>query len=252
MIVVLAVALVPLRIPRATVRCDASAPSGRPEQRFPVASTPPEEVVAAQLLALSNNDLARVFQLFSRARRRIILEAGRAQGGGGQLDLPESQIRRRVRSLLDESCPRLIGHGSSEIISGLTLNGRGTSGAVRTLPRWRCRVKVETFYPEMYDTCDGGFLAAAAAAQPPSYFIFTLTRQHDPPPTPREVAAGLMWEWDQRDKARFDGNECCWLVWSIEPERRGGGGSDEEPPDDGGDPRPGLALQLPHLAARAA
>ena len=159
---------------------------------------------------------------------------------------PDSQIRRRVRSLLDESCPLLIGHGSSEIISGLTLNGRVSENAVRTLPRWRCRVKVQTYYPEMYDTCDGGFLAAAAAAQPPSYFIFTLTRQHDPPPTAREVAAGPD-NWDPRDKARFDGFEGCWFVWSIEPERRGGDGSDDDDDAPADDPPPGLELRLPAL-----
>ena len=70
---------------------------------------------------------------------------------------PPEVVRRRVRAALDEGCPGLIGHASAEVISGLTLNGRSEG----RLPRWRCRVRVETFYADMYDTCDGGFLADA-------------------------------------------------------------------------------------------
>ena len=33
----------------------------------------------------------------------------------------------------------------SQVISGLTLNGR----AEGRLPRWRCRVRVQTFYADM-------------------------------------------------------------------------------------------------------
>ena len=99
---------------------------------------------------LAHSNMTRVFELFSRARRAVITESGRAQGGGGQLAPPAPVIRERVRSMLDESCPGLIGHASAEIISGLTLNAR-TNGR---MPRWRCRVKVETFYADMYDTCE--------------------------------------------------------------------------------------------------
>ena len=98
---------------------------------------------------------------------------------------------------------------------------------------------METFFAEMYDTSDGGFLASAARAQPPSYFVFTLTRQHDPPPTERERSSPI----SDRDAWRFDGFEGCWFVWSIEPERRGGGGGGPPGSDDG--PPPGLELSLP-------
>ena len=100
---------------------------------------------------------------------------------------PAAVVRSRVRAMLDESCPGLIGHASATVTSAITLNERGSG----RLPRWRCRVQVETYYADMYDTCDGGFLAAAAAAQPPSFFVFTLTRQHDEPPpaSPTALAA---------------------------------------------------------------
>ena len=198
--------------------------------RFPTPDTAPADVVVAQLQALSSTDLIGTYELFSRARRSIIVESGCAQGGGTALALapPPDVLRKRVRQTLDEfQCPGLIGHASHEVISGLTLNER-TNGRI---PQYRCRVKVETFYADMYDMSDGGFLAAAAAAQPPSYFIFTLTRQHDDPPaTDKEVAS-------------FEG---CWFVWTIEPERRGGGGGDEPPPDDDDDDGPpGRELLLP-------
>ena len=90
--------------------------------RFPTADTPPEEVVAAQLQALSDGNLTKVFSLFSRARRTVIVETGRAQGGGGQLMPPPEVVRKRVRAVLDETCPGLIGHAGAEVISGLTLN----------------------------------------------------------------------------------------------------------------------------------
>ena len=145
-----------------------------------------------------------------------------------------------MRRWLDESCPGLIGHGSHEIISGLTLNER-TSGR---LPRWRCRVKVHTFYAGMYDSGDGGFLAAAAAAHPPAYFILTLTRQS----AAIELEPGTARTADiQARRDSYDGYEDCWLVWNIEPERRRGGG--DGPPDDDeggdGDPPPGRELSLP-------
>ena len=53
-----------------------------------------------------------------------------------------------MRSYLDASCPGLIGHNSAVLRSGLTLNDRSNG----RLPRWRGRVRVETFYADMYDT----------------------------------------------------------------------------------------------------
>eukprot|EP00966_Prymnesium_polylepis_P159878 3695329-Prymnesium_polylepis.1 len=46
--------------------------------RFPTRDTTPAEVVTAQLQALSNSNLTRAFELFSRARRAVITEGGRA------------------------------------------------------------------------------------------------------------------------------------------------------------------------------
>lgn len=191
-------------------------------QRFPNADSTPAEVVAAQLTALSSNQLTRAFELFSPARRAIITESE-----AGNECPSASVLRKRVRDALDTRCPGLIGHASAEITSGLTLNDG----------RWRCRVKVQTFYAEMYDTCDGGFLAAAAAAQPPAYFVYTLTRQH----VPRERVTQMR---DEYDAERGDGKD-LWLVWNIDPERRGGGGdADDEPTPDDHDPPPGRELPL--------
>ena len=220
----------------------AASLGSEPPPAFPTPESTPAEVVSAQLRALSDSDLMRVYQLFSRARRAIIVESGRAQGGGDALTPPTHQLRERVRAAVDASCPGLIGHASAEILSGLTVCGR-TDGR---MPQWRCRVRVETFYADMYDTCDGGFLAAAAAAAPPSYFVFTLTHQHDEPPTERELSIA-----DPRDAARFDGFDGCWLVWSIERERRGGGGDDDTPGGDD-DPLPARERALPlQLAGRS-
>ena len=204
--------------------------------KFPSVDTLPEEVVSAQLLALADSKLISVYELFSRARRAILSETVRAQGGSGQLEPSALEIQRRVRNGLDESCPGLIGHGSHEIISGLTLNDRGGG----RLPRWRCRVKVDTFHADMYDAGDGGFLRAAAAAQPASYFIFTLTRQ--------SVESGSIAFETRRDTSdEFAG---CWFVWNIEPERRGGGGDDDgDDPQKDGDPLPGRQLALPVLSS---
>ena len=201
-----------------TLRRALEAPDGREEERFPTAETPPAEVVRASLRALSAGNLTRTFELFSRARRAVIVEDGRSQGGGGMLDRT-LDVEARVRHVLETSCPGLLFHASSEVISGLAINGR--SGG--RLPRWRGRVKVRTFSAEMFDSEDGGFLRAAAEAAPPAYFVFTLTRQHDPPPTPRELAS-----IDCRETARFDGFDGCWFVWKIEPERRRGGNDDAD------------------------
>ena len=48
------------------------------EPSFPTADTPPVEVVARQLAALRARDVPRVFSLFSRARRTIFEDSGRA------------------------------------------------------------------------------------------------------------------------------------------------------------------------------
>ena len=195
---------VSLSTPRATVFMDS---------QFPSANTQPEEVVSAQLQALSEAQLIRAYKLFSPARRAVMSGAGREAYN----DLSPLDIQRRVRAALDDLCPGLIGHGSHEIISGLTLHGG--------LPRWRCRVKVDVFHADMYDDCDGGFLQAAAAAQPPLYFVFTLMQQSS------SVCASE--------------DAPCWFVWSIEPERRGGGGGNDNDDRPSDDPLPTRELPLP-------
>jgi len=199
--------------------------------RFPTADSTPPEVVSAQLQALSAGNLTRVFELFSRARRAIITESGRAQGGGDRLLPPAQVLQERVRAMLVESCPGLIGHTSAEITSGLTLNERGGG----RLARYRCRVKVVT--ADTQDMGDDGFWRLYAAANTTLYFVFTLTRQYDPPPTEQDL---VRMAWDAREAAR---DNDCWFVWSIEPERRGDGGGDD--PAGADKTPPGQELLLP-------
>jgi hypothetical protein len=110
--------------PSSLCAVDKTSTAAAASPRFPTADTPPEEVVAAQLQALSDGNLTKVFSLFSRARRTVIVETGRAQGGGGQLMPPPEVVRRRVRALLDQACPGLIGHAGAEVFSGLALHDR--------------------------------------------------------------------------------------------------------------------------------
>ena len=223
--------------------CDDAAAAARP---FPTVDTTPEEVAAAQLQALSDSRLDKVYNLFSRARRAILTEDGRAQGGSGLLDPPPLECQRRVRRALDEKCPGLIGHGSHEIISGLTLNERVDG----RLPRWCCRVKVNIFFPGFEGSDDGGFAASAANLAPPKYFLFTLVQQSLPPAESPKLDGDAAAPSLRRAAANGDG---LWFVWSIEPERRGGGGGGggggDGPPDDGdgNSPLPARELALPVL-----
>lgn len=184
--------------------------------RAPLLSISAESVVAAQLGALSNGNLTRVYELFSVTRRRMMADGGAGRSTEALESVSHLQVARWVRRELDVSSPGLIGHGSHTIMSGLTLD----EGAGRLPPRWRCRVKVDTYYADMYGEWDGGFLRAAAAAHPPSYFVFTLTRE------PEEGGA--------------------WRVWSIALERKGGGGGGghEPPPGFDGPRLPGGVKKL--------
>ena len=98
----------------------------------------------------------------------------------------------------------LLAHESSTILSALSLNERENG----RLPRFACRVR-----------CDG------------RNFVFTLQRQHDPPPPEREAAlarrdssCGVTMAHDARNAGRFDGYDGCWFVWSIAAD--GGGDGD--------------------------
>ena len=101
--------------------------------QFPTATTPPVDVVTAQLAAFKEMDVDRALSLFSRARRTMFADAGRAQSCPPPRDL----LLRRVTASLREGCPGLLGHTSCEILSGLQIDEqRGR------LPRFRCRVRV--------------------------------------------------------------------------------------------------------------
>ena len=182
---------------------------------FPTASSPPAEVVAAQLEALRQQDIQRVFDLFSRARRAVFTEHGRAQGGGQAL-VDEAARLRRVEAALEQSCPGLLGHSTAEILSTLQVQARERG----RLPQWCCRVRTAT-----------------SPDEPDNVFTFTLTQQHDPPPTAHELANPTILN-DDRNAARFDGFDKCWFVWSIQPD--GGGGQDGI-----GAPDPESARDLP-------
>ena len=158
--------------------------------QFPSRATPPVDVVVAQLDALRQNDVARTFELFSRARRLAIEEAARS-------DARHFQVKRQVvleklETALRESCPGLLGHNRYEISSSLAIS---EYDGVH-LPQWRCRVR-----------CSAGSKTRA--------FLFHCTRQSDPPPPTIE--------FDTRfEKSRaIDGNEACWFVWKIEPDEGG-------------------------------
>ena len=61
-------------IPHAIALSVTTAPKA---VKFPSRATPPGDVVVAQLDALRRNDVARTYELFSRARRLAIDEAAR-------------------------------------------------------------------------------------------------------------------------------------------------------------------------------
>ena len=98
--------------------------------QFPTADTPPTDVVNAQLSALRSRDLPQVYHLFSRARRAIFAEQGRAQGSGAAP--PPAVLHRRMESALPAG---LLSHESSTILSALSLNERENG----RLPRFACR-----------------------------------------------------------------------------------------------------------------
>ena len=188
--------------------------------KFPTSATPPLDVAMAQLDALRDADIEKVYSLFSRARRAIFADYGRAQS----CPPPPRVLHRRVRAALRESCPGLLGHSSATILSALQLEEKNKG----RLPHWRCRVRVH---------------ADPETGQPGGYYAMTLVRQHDPPPPVRERSTPTM-AMDPRNADRFDGFEGCWFVWSIVPDN--GGGGDGE--DYDGSPRGGAEKPLPALA----
>jgi len=159
--------------------------------RFPRRETPPADVVAAQLDAFSSPpNIGRAYDLFSRARRLAITEA--AMDDVRQAYPPREIILEKLEGALRESCPGLVGHDRSEVLSGLAIS---EYDGVH-LPQWRCRVRV---------ACAGGTRS----------YTFHLTRQSDPPPPTID--------FDERfDTGRdIDGFEGCWFVARIVPEDGG-------------------------------
>jgi len=200
--------------------------------QFPRADTPPASVVTAQLQALSSRDIPAAFSLFSRARRSIFEEGGRAQGGCAAL-VNQQALHSRVEAALDEACPGLLGHATADVLSVLQLADRRDG----RLPRWRCRVRVEA---------DADASGSGTACPTSRLFEFTLTQQHDPPPTALELSSPTLLH-DERNSARFDGFDGCWLIWSIKPDDGGGGCGAA-----GGRPAPPTgALPLPRPATPA-
>ena len=146
--------------------------------KFPSRATPPADVVVAQLEALRQNDVARTFELSSRARRLAIEEASRSDARHFQVK--REVVLEKLETALRESCPGLLGHDRYEISSSLAIS---EYDGVH-LPQWRCRVRC----------CTGSKTRA---------FLFHCARQSDPPPPTIE--------FDKRfDKSRaIDGNEAC-------------------------------------------
>ena len=163
--------------------------------QFPTASTPPTAVVEAQLAALRARDFPQIYSLFSRARRAIFAEQGRAQGSGAAP--PPDVLYRRVEAALPAG---LLAHESSTILSALTLNERENG----RLPRFACRCSI-----------------VPAPGERPERFVFTLMRQHTEPPPPREATTPTLAQ-DARNAGRFDGFDGCWFVWSIARDSDGG------------------------------
>ena len=158
--------------------------------KFPSRATPPADVVVAQLDALRRNDIAKTYELFSRARRLAIDEA--ARGDARHYEVSREVVLEKLAIALRESCPGLLGHDRYEISSSLAI--REYDGI--HLPQWRCRVR-----------CRSGSRTRA--------FIFHCTRQSDPPPPTIDFD-------DRFDKSRLiDGFEGCWFVWRIEPDEGG-------------------------------
>ena len=81
--------------------------------KFPSRATPPADVVVAQLDALRRNDVARTYELFSRARRLAIDEA--ARGDARHYEVSREVVLQKLEIALRESCPGLLGHDRSEI-----------------------------------------------------------------------------------------------------------------------------------------
>ena len=76
--------------------------------KFPSRATPPADVVVAQLEALRQNDVARTFELSSRARRLAIEEASRSDARHFQVK--REVVLEKLETALRESCPGLLGH----------------------------------------------------------------------------------------------------------------------------------------------
>ena len=106
--------------------------------KFPSRATPPAHVVSAQLDALRRNDIAKTYDLFSRARRLAIDEA--ARGDARHYEVSREVVLQKLEMALRESCPGLLGHDRYEISSSLAI--REYDGV--HLPQWRCRVRCLT------------------------------------------------------------------------------------------------------------
>ena len=159
---------------------------------FPSPNTPPATVVQSQLEALAELDLPTAFHLFSRYRRLQIEEASRRDAPDLSVEIADARTNNvecndvydKMRNILLDACPDLVGHTRSEIVSALPLGGEDGR-----LKRWRCKVKVRRRFEREY--------------------LFTLTQQ---------TSGSCEYELASDSWAEFD--ECpvfegCWLVNEI-------------------------------------
>lgn len=105
--------------------------------RFPTRSTPPLEVMNAQLEALQRGDMAGVFRLFSHARRLAIEDGARRDVR--EFNVQEGAVYAALASMLASSCPGLVAHDRPEVIASF---GDPDATSPGRLPTWICRVRV--------------------------------------------------------------------------------------------------------------
>lgn len=149
------------RVVSYTINSTASSSSSRSTgkqnevRKFPNQSTPPLDVLKAQLLALQEGNLNNAYHLFSRARRLQIDDSVRT-------DMRESarpdRIESYLGSFLSETCPGIINHDDHRIVTSLT-DPDPTPGRIPTMI---CRVAINggsrhfTFSLTRQSTFDGG------------------------------------------------------------------------------------------------
>lgn len=117
--------------------------------KFPTPEVHPVEVTMAHLAALRRRDADNVFKLFSRAQRLAIEDSVRRDVR--EKRPPPEKLHDTVIDMLEDSCPGLLGHDTSEIVTALS----DPAPKPGLLPKSVVRVRVDEA----------------------RHFVFTLTRQ---------------------------------------------------------------------------